>query len=104
MRQISLAAIPNQSFSVTLDGRRYDLAFKDADGVMVANVARDDVVIATGQRLVAGQPVLPYRWQESGNFVLLTEGDELPDWTLFGSTQFLYFLSADELAEARGNG
>lgn len=104
MRQITLAAIPNQSFSVTLDGRRYELALKDADGVMVANLSRDDVVIVSGQRLVAGEPVLPYRWQESGNFVLLTENDELPDWTVFQSTQFLYWLTADELAEARRNG
>jgi hypothetical protein len=65
---------------VQLDGARYSLTFKEATGCMVADVERDDVVLLYGVRVVAGSPIIPYGYLEAGNFVLLTENDELPAW------------------------
>lgn len=101
MIDVAIQALPNQSLSIQLDGMRYDILIKEANGCMVASVIRDGVTLVDGVRLVAGAPVLPYRYQESGNFALTTTDEELPYYTMFGVTQFLVYLSADELAALR---
>lgn len=102
MRDIALAAVPNQSLSVQLDGRFYDIAVRDVGDTVAFTISRDGETLISGARAAAGTPLLPYRYQEDGNFVLTVEGDALPYWDQFGVTQFLVFVSADELAEARG--
>lgn len=98
MRNIPLAAIPNQSLSVRLDDRRLVLRLKEASGVMVADLDRDEVRIISGVRVLAGEPIIPYKYLEEGNFILLTLDDELPDWRQFAATQNLVYLSPEELA------
>ena len=51
--------------------------------------------------MTPGMPLLPYRYQERGNFLLLTNEGDLPDFTQFGVTQFLVYLTAAELATLR---
>jgi hypothetical protein len=102
MNQIPLQATANQTLSVQLDGARYSLTFKEAGGVMVADVTRDDVVVLYGARVVSGSPIIPYAYLEAGNFVLLTEDDDLPYYTEFETTQSLVYVTADELADLRG--
>lgn len=94
--------MPNQSLSVQLDGRFYDIAVRDVGDTVAFTISRDGETLVSGARAAAGTPLLPYRYQEDGNFVLTVEGDALPYWDQFGVTQFLVFVSADELAEARG--
>lgn len=98
MQNIPLAAEPNQEFTVRLDDTRYDLRLKEANGVMVADVTIDDVVTITGTRVLAGEFVIPYLYMARGNFLLLTNGDELPDWREFGSSQSLVYMSPEEFA------
>ncbi len=102
MIDIPLQAVANQELSIQLDDRRYVITLKETAGVMSASVARDDVALLTNGRVVAGTPLLPYRFQESGNFVITTEGDELPAFTEFGVTQFLVYVSEIEIDELRG--
>jgi hypothetical protein len=103
MMEISLQAVANQSFSVTLEGRRYVLTFKEAAGMMAVDVTRDEVELLRGHRVVALSPLLPYRSvQDGGNFVLLTENGELPYYPSFGYTQKLIYLTAAEVAALRG--
>jgi len=101
MIDIAIQALPNQNLSVQLDEFRYDLTIKEANGVMSMSVVRDDVVIVSNVRLVSGSPVLPYRYQERGNFVLTTVAEELPYYPAFGVTQFLVYLSDAEVSELR---
>ena len=102
MMELDLAAVPNQAFSVQMDAHFYDLAFRDVGGVMAATIARDGVTLISGARVTAGTPLLPYRHQqELGNFVLLTDRDQIPFWDQFGVTQFLRYLSAAEIAALR---
>lgn len=101
MNQIPLQATPNQTLSVLLDGARYTLAIKEANGCMVADVTRDDTDLLYGALIVAGSPIVPYAYMEAGNFLILTEDDELPYWDQFETTQSLIYVTADELAALR---
>lgn len=102
MIDIGLAATPNQSLSVQLDARQFDIDLRECVGVMSATITRDGVALVTNLRITAGTPLLPYRYQESGNFLMTTEGGALPSFDQFGVTQFLVYLSTDELAAYRG--
>lgn len=97
MRTINLDAIPNQELSVTLDGNRWDITIKECNGVMSATLLLNDVPLLSGQRIVAGSPLIPYRYmQGSGNFWILTENDELPDYNRFGVDQQFIYMSPGE--------
>lgn len=98
MRNIPLAAIPNQSLSVRLDAQRLVLRLKEANGVMVADLDRDNVRVLSAARVLAGEPIIPYAYLESGNFMLLTIEDQLPDWREFNATQSLVYMSPSEVA------
>lgn len=102
MIQIPIEAVPNQSFSAQLDGRRFALRLKECNGGMVADVAIDGLQVLLASRLVAGTPVIPYGYLETGNLVLITDGEALPDYEQFGITQLLVYLTAAEIAVLRG--
>lgn len=98
MRLIPLSSVPNQSFSIQLDGNRWEFTIKQASASMIVNITLNDEIILMGSRLVAGTPVIPYQFlQGSGNFMLLTEDDELPYWERFGVDQQLIYGTFDEL-------
>lgn len=101
MIDIALSAVANQSFFVQLDERAYAISIHTADDVLTASISRDDVTLITGARIAPGTPLLPYRYQESGNFVLLTQDDDMPEYSQLGVTQFLVYLSPSELASLR---
>lgn len=101
MRTIPIAAIANQELSVRLDNERLVLRLKEAKGVMVADLDRDGVRVISGVRVLAGEPIIPYRYLESGNFLLTTINDELPDWRLFETNQSLVYLTAAEVDALR---
>ena len=98
MGTISLDAIPNQELSVTLDGNRWDITIKECNGVMCCTLVLNDVLLLSGQRIVAGSPLIPYKYmQGSGNFWILTEDDELPYYDRFGVDQQFIYMSAGEV-------
>lgn len=101
MIDIALAAVPNQSLSVQLNEQQYDLHFRDLGDCMAVSVERGGEFIIRGARLLPGVPVLPYRYQEEGNFLMLTEGDALPYFDQFGVTQFLVYMTQDEIDALR---
>lgn len=98
MRQISLLSVPNQSFSVTIDGTLWEIALKTARNVMFADISRDGDVVLLGQRVLPDQPIIPYRYLSTyGNFAILTSDDELPDWQRFNIDQVMIYLTPREL-------
>lgn len=100
MKSIEIDATANQQFSVTVDGNRWDFVIKQAVTSMIADIRLNDLDILTGIRIVAETPFIPYKHlQGSGNFILLTERDEIPYWKLFGVDQFMVYASAAEIAE-----
>lgn len=101
MIDIPLAAVPNQALTIQLVERLYDISVRDVGGAMAASIDRDGVPVVSSLRITPGTPLLPYPYQEAGNFLLTTEGDALPDWEQFGITQFLVYVTAEELAAYR---
>lgn len=101
-REIPLSAVPNQSLTVTLDDERLVLTLKEANGVMVADLERNGTVLLSGTRVLAGEPIIPYGYLESGNFIMLTLNDELPDWRQFQTTQSLIYLTIAEVDAIHG--
>lgn len=101
--RLPLQAVPNQAFSALLDGLSYRITLKQAAGVMVATISIDDEEVISGSRFFADSPLIPYPHLENsgGNFVLTTEGDALPVFDQFGVTQFLIYVTAAEVADAR---
>lgn len=97
MLEITLAPIPNQTFSTVLDTIRYDLRIFLAVNVMCCDLAINGTSVLTSNRLVAGAFVIPYRYLQNGNFLLTTLNDELPWYEQFGSTQFLIYLTQNEI-------
>lgn len=98
MRDIGLLAVPNQTFSATINGVLWELTIKVARGTMLADVRRDGVDLILGQRIVAEYPILPYRYlSHQGNFAILTRDGELPWWEEFGRSQSLVYLDPSEV-------
>lgn len=103
MRTVPLAAVPNQEFTVTIDDVRWVVGVKTARGVTAVNISREGVTLLTGSRALAGEPLIPYAYLQTGNFVFVTLNDALPEYSLFGVSQFLVYLSADEIAALQEN-
>lgn len=101
MLDINLSPIPNQTFSVTADGVRFVITLNALNQGVAASVERAGIRLVSGHRLTSARPLLPYprMMGDTGNFYLITENDELPDYTKFQTTQFLVYLSASEISE-----
>jgi hypothetical protein len=97
-QQVEISAVPNQSFTVQLDGDYYDIELNTTDEILACSIARNNITLITGCRVVNGTPLIPYSELATGNFIFVITDEELPDYTKFNTTQVLYFLSADELA------
>ena len=102
MIEIELAPLANQSLTVQIGDVVYIIDIREiVSSVMVAEVSRDNVTLISGVRLAAGTPVIPYRYKEAGNFLIITENDACPHWSEFGITQFLVYLDDAELEAYR---
>lgn len=97
MKNIAIQAIPNQAFTINLDSERFDFTIKETRGCMSVSITRDDIVLVEGFRMVAGTPLIPFKYLQKGNFFLITESQDLPYYTQFGVTQQLIYLTIDEV-------
>lgn len=106
MQILELLSIPNQEFSVLLDGFRYVIQIQELPGqIMGVTITRDDIVIASCVRAVPGYPILryPYLVGDAGNFAFITANDEYPYFKKFNTTQQFAYASAAEINEAATN-
>lgn len=103
MQTVGLQAIPNQRLTVVLDGVLYDLTLRETNGCMSVDILRGGDPVVEGQRIVAGEPFLPYVVLEGayGNFVMLTQDGDLPYYDQFGLTQTLVWATAVEIGAIR---
>lgn len=97
MKTIAIQAIPNQAFTVNLDSERFNFTIKETRGCMSVSITRDDIILVENIRMVAGTPLIPFKYLQEGNFFLITESQELPYYTQFGVTQQLVYLTIDEV-------
>ena len=103
MQIISTITDPNQSFNFSVEGNFYTIAIKETNGVMSADLSRNNVQILSGSRIVSGYPIIPYLYLEdkSGNFAITTDNENYPYYTDFGVTQYLAYLTPSEMEEIR---
>jgi hypothetical protein len=98
---IPLQAIPNQSFSVTLDNNLWEVEVRTCDGVTAVSLNLNGNDLIDNLIAAACAPIIPDQYQENGNFIFLTANFQLPDYTQFGVTQTLYYFSPSELDALR---
>ena len=99
--RINIQPVPNQSLSIPLDDRQYNIAIKEINGSMAVDIERDNQIVIQGHRVAAGTPLIPYRYLESGNFIFTTRNGEQPYYTKFAESQALIYASPDELEALR---
>ena len=97
MKTLTITATPNQSFSARLDNSLFDIAIKTINDTACIDVSRDGVALIKGARITPGTPIFPYSYLETGNFLFTTLNDDLPDYTKFGISQNIYYITAAEL-------
>jgi hypothetical protein len=102
MELITLNPIPSQAFTVSLGGNNYAIKIYSIDGHTAYDLSVNDKVIVTGFKMVNDIPLMPYDYQEvNGNILLSLPEAEIPDYSRFGISQFLYYLNAEETAAYR---
>jgi len=101
MMQLPIQPLPNQQFQALLDGNSWNIVIRSTNGVMSTTLVLNGTTVIENARSVAGSLVIPSRYEEAGNFLFLTANNELPDYTLFGTTQSFVYVSAAELAVFR---
>lgn len=100
MIQIPILNVPNQSFSITIGDNRYVFDFVSIPGGIAYSINRNGEYLIQGCKLLSNVPLLLYPRFADGNFYLTTEFDAIPDYSQFGVTQFLYYLTSEEIANA----
>jgi len=101
MIEITLQNTPNQSLTITINNDFYDILIKEANGVMSCSISRNGTIIQSNSRMSAGYLIVPYQYQESGNFFMLTENDDYPYYDQFGITQSLFYVPESLLDDFR---
>lgn len=101
MEVLSLQALPNQSFSVILDGNQWNISVRDTNGTISFTLVKNGVIVVENARAVAGMRIIPSIYQEDGNFALICLNQAIPDYAQFGVTQSLVYISPTELVAMR---
>lgn len=109
MELIEVSPIPSQSFGFRAGGNDYEISlrFINGDGpgcIMVYDLLVNDSPVCRGFRIEVGELLIPYRYQEvNGNLIFDIPVDQKADYREFGSTQNLYYLTAEETEAFRAN-
>ena len=101
MEVLTIQAIPNQEFSVVLEEVRYTLSLRSTNGTVSVTIVRNGEQVVDSARAVAGMRIIPAKYQESGNFVIVTKDFEIPDYEQFGISQSLIYITQAELDALR---
>lgn len=98
MLLIPLAQVPNQALSFNADNALWSIHIYQGDSFMCADIFRNSVSLQRCVRAFGGIELLQYNYMTApnyGNFMF----DEDADWTNFGGSCKLYYLSQAELKE-----
>jgi len=97
MKVLPIAALPNQQLSVILDNNQWNITINDVNGAIAVTLVKNSEIIVQNARAVAGMRILQAKYQEDGNFAIISNNQGVPDYTQFGITQFLVYISQVEL-------
>lgn len=98
MQTVPIQAIPVQTFTyIDPSNNIWDIGIRNVAEQMAFSFSRNGVVLIQNCCAVAGYRLVPYDYLEDGNFVLITQNYQIPDYTQFGTTQTLVFLEQSEI-------
>lgn len=86
---------------VVLDGNQWGIELRECNGAVGVSLTLNGVPVVSNARAAAGAPIITSRYSEAGNFTILCQNFAIPDYTQFGVSQFLVYLSPAELAAYR---
>lgn len=95
MNKIPLSTLPNQQLAFNLDGAYWHLHIYQAVSRMYMDISRNGVKLIDGVRCFGGIGLMPYKHlhlPSFGNFIF----DSDADYTNFGNTCQLYYLTLEE--------
>lgn len=98
MDLIPLTSVPNQSVAFNVDGAYWQIHIFQASEAMHADITRNGTTLISGTGCFGGIGLLPYDYLYEptfGNFIF----DSDADWTQFGTSCKLYYLTKTELAQ-----
>ena len=99
MQVINLQNIPNQAFSIALNGEDYRIAVRTIQGLTFLSVWRNDEPLFYNQICVPNGFVDPYKYvSNNGKVYFRCLDNEYPNYKNFGITQWLYYLTPEEVA------
>lgn len=101
MLSLPVSALPNQQFQAILDSNVWDITIRSTNGVMSVSLSLNNNIVIENARAVAGSFIIASEYEEDGNFFFITTNQQLPDYTQFGVSQSLIYVSAQELAVFR---
>ena len=98
MIEIEVQQIPNQEFIREIGDVRYTIKFRTFQGMTLADITADDVVLKRSVRVCPNTPIIPYDYlTKGGNFMFVCLDKDYPHYTKFGITQQLVYLTDEEL-------
>lgn len=109
MKIIPLQAIPNQTLTIQLDENNWSINLHTCDNtpqtpgtaIITIDFNLNNVDILNGLRIVPNTFLIPYNYlATAGNFTMLTDNDDYPDYNLFGINQYLIYTSQAEIQAA----
>lgn len=102
MQIIPLQNIPNQAFSVVLNGVDYRVALRTIQGMTFMSVWVGGEVLFYNQLCTPNNWVNVYDYiSVNGKFYFRCLEEEYPTYTQFGITQSLIFYNAEEVEEIK---
>lgn len=98
MKLIELNNIPNQVFNVTLDDNQYRVQVRTIQDLTFLSVWKNEEILFYNQICVPNEFINPYNYLSTdGKFYFRCLDDEYPNYNQFGNTQYLLFLSKEEV-------
>lgn len=98
---LPIQQLPNQSFTITLDGNLYEITLKTCNGITAVSITENGTDILDNGIAASCAQIISSQYNEAGNFMFLTANQQLPNYAQFGLTQSLFYFSASELAAFR---
>jgi hypothetical protein len=98
MLLIPLVQVPNQTLSFNADNVLWTVHVYQAAKFVCADISINGTAVFNGVRCFAGTKLLQYGYMTApslGNFLF----DEDADWTNFGASCNLYYLSPGEMSQ-----
>lgn len=100
MIEITVQQMPNQEFDINLDGHKYNIGIRTFRDMTLMSIKIDNEVIKNSVRCCPNQVIIPYKHLTSGgNLYWKCLDEEYPHYKKFGDTQFLYYITDEELSQ-----